>query len=74
MKDSICFPSMKKGDLALLYFPDADPKVATRHLMRWINGCPPLIEELSATGYYASQKIFTSRQVRLIDQHLGSPG
>lgn len=65
---------MKKGDLAQLYFPDADAKVATRHLMRWINGCPPLVEELSATGYHASQKLFTSRQVRLINQHLGSPG
>lgn len=65
---------MKKGDLALLYFPDACTKVATRHLMRWINGCAPLLEELFATGYQTSQKVFTSRQVTLILQHLGSPG
>lgn len=74
MKDSVYFTAMKKVDLALLYFPDSDPKVAIRHLMRWINGCPPLLEELSATGYHASQKIFTSRQVTLINHHLGGPG
>ena len=56
---------MTKGSLALLYFPGSNPRIATRHLMRWINGCPPLMEELSATGYHTSQKVFTSRQVTL---------
>ena len=74
MKDFIYFPSMTKGSLALLYFPGSNPRIATRHLMRWINGCPPLMEELSATGYHTSQKVFTSRQVTLINRHLGSPG
>ena len=55
---------MTKGSLALLYFPGSNPRIATRHLM----------EELSATGYYTSQKVFTSRQVTLINRHLGSPG
>lgn len=73
MKDSFYFPSVKKGDLAVLYFPESAPRVAVRHLMRWINGCPPLLKELSATGYRASQKIFTSRQTALIHYHLGSP-
>lgn len=53
---------MTKGSLALLYFPGSNPRIATRHLMRWINGCPPLMEELSATGYYTSQK--SSRAAR----------
>lgn len=74
MKDFLYLPSMTKGSLALLYFPGSNPRIATRHLMRWINGCPPLMEELSATGYYTSQKVFTSRQVTLINRHLGSPG
>ena len=65
---------MTKGDLSVLYFPGSCSKVATRHLMRWINGCAPLLEELSATGYHASQKRFTTRQVALIRDHLGSPG
>ena len=74
MKDFLYFPSMTKGSLALLYFPGSNPRIATRHLMMWINGCPPLMEELSATGYHTSQKVFTSRQVTLINRHLGSPG
>lgn len=40
MKDFLYFPSMTKGSLALLYFPGSNPRIATRHLMRWINGCP----------------------------------
>ena len=39
MKDFLYFPSMTKGSLALLYFPGSNPRIATRHLMRWINGC-----------------------------------
>ena len=62
MKDFLYFPSMTKGSLALLYFPGSNPRIATRHLMRWINGCPPLMEELSATGYHTSQK--SSRAAR----------
>lgn len=27
---------MNKTETALLYFPDSTPKVAVRHLMRWI--------------------------------------
>ena len=64
---------MKKNELALLYFPGSATKAATRHLMRWINGCPPLLEALRATGYHPSQKIFTARQVALIYGHLGGP-
>ena len=38
--------SMKKSELALLYFPESMPAVATNRLMRWIHGCPPLMKEL----------------------------
>lgn len=41
MKDFLYFPSMTKGSLALLYFPGSNPRIATRHLMRWINGLSP---------------------------------
>lgn len=64
---------MNKTEIALLYFPDSTPKVAVRHLMRWINRCTPLLHELEATGYCSTQKYFTCRQVRLIYYHLGEP-
>ena len=38
--------SMKKSELALLYFPDSTSAVATNRLMRWIYDCPPLMMEL----------------------------
>lgn len=64
---------MMKRELALLYFPEAMPPVATNRLMRWIHGCPPLLAELEAVGYHRSQKWLTSRQVALIVRHLGNP-
>lgn len=65
--------SMKKSELSLLYFPDSMPAVATNRLMRWIHGCPLLMEELEAAGYHRSQKLLTFRQVSLIVRHLGDP-
>ena len=62
MKDFLYFPSMTKGSLALLYFPGSNPRIATRHLMRVDKRLSPLMEELSATGYHTSQKVFTSCQ------------
>lgn len=38
--------SMKKSELALLYFPNSTSAVATNRLMRWIYDCPPLMMEL----------------------------
>jgi len=37
---------MNKTETALLYFPDSTPKVAVRHLMRWIARCAPLLHAL----------------------------
>ena len=80
---------MSKSELALLYFPTITmqtsrylvgtfvelitPESATNRLMRWIYSCPPLLQELEATGYHRSQKLLTSRQVALIVAHLGVP-
>lgn len=65
--------SYSKQELAMLYFPDSDPRTATCHLMRWINRNPTLIQELKATGYYRNSKYFTTRQVCTILDYLGDP-
>lgn len=65
--------SYSKQELALLYFPDSDPRTATNHLMRWINRNPTLQQELRATGYYNHSKYFTTRQVCAILDYLGEP-
>lgn len=64
---------MNKQELALLYFPDAVPETAVRHLMRWVAGCSPLSEALSRTGYQSRNRSLTWRQVLLIRSFLGEP-
>lgn len=62
-----------KQELALLYFPYSDPRVATHHLMRWINRIEPLRREMKATGYNDRCKYFTRRQVCAIIDYIGEP-
>ena len=45
MKDQF----VTKKELALRYFPDSDPRVAVNHLVRWIKGYQPLVDDLNAT-------------------------
>lgn len=69
------FPSgpMTKKSIALLYFPDSEPRTAVNHLMAWIKRNKCLVEELDKTGYVSTSKMFTPRQVRLIAEYLGEP-
>ena len=62
-----------KKELALLYFPDSNPRTAVNHLMVWIRRCTQLWEQLQATGYKTTCKEFTPRQVRAIVAQLGEP-
>lgn len=62
-----------KQELAMLYFPDTDPKTATNHLMRWLNRSPALLEKLKDMHYRRSDKFFTPRQVDLVVDFLGEP-
>ena len=47
-----------KAELAMLYFPDSEPKVAVNHLMRWVYKCKPLMDDLNKTGYRKQAKFF----------------
>ena len=62
-----------KQELALQYFPDATPEVASAHLMRWINRCPSLLKQLEESGYQKNAKEFNPLQVSFIFFHLGEP-
>ncbi len=62
-----------KQELALLYFPDATPAVASAHLRRWIVACKPLYEKLVETGYTRWTKEFNPVQVEYVFFYLGEP-
>lgn len=62
-----------KQELAMLYFPDAEPMCARKHLWRWICNCPQLVDRLNESRLSARSKIFTPRQVALIFDYLGEP-
>lgn len=65
--------SYTKKELALFYFPDASPHTAVNRLMRWINRNAPLLVRLEGLGYCKTARWFTSREVKLIVEHLGEP-
>ena len=62
-----------KKELALLYFPDSQPRTAVRHLNAWIYKCKQLHADLLEMGYQARNKGFTPREVKAIVEQLGEP-
>ena len=68
------FISMKRRDLAKMYFPDMSDVEAVRSLRRWIEGCPQLMSALDELSMpYKKCRILSARQVRIIMEYLGDP-
>ena len=62
-----------KKELALLYFPSADPHVAVNRLMMWIKRCQELHHTLVEQGYKKNVKWLSAREVGMIVRWLGEP-
>jgi|WetSurMetagenome_2_1015567.scaffolds.fasta_scaffold04537_6 hypothetical protein len=62
-----------KSELALLYSPDSQPKVAVATLNRWIRRNKELAKALAAIGYNNNRHTFFSREVALIFKYIGEP-
>ncbi len=73
MEKEFFIRSYTKKELALMFFPESNPRTAANHLRAWIRRCTPLWKILSDTGYKSSSKSFTPRQVKAIVEHLGEP-
>ena len=65
--------SYPKSELALLYFPDADPHVALNRLNSWIRRCHDLDGALQRCHLSPRAKFFSAQAVRLIVEYLGEP-
>ena len=63
-----------KKELALMYFPESNPRTAVNHLMAWIHLCTPLWNELLDMWYRKTSKAFAPKQVKTIVEYLGEPG
>lgn len=65
---------IRKNELAMLYYPDAeDKKKARERLMYEIRKCRSLMAELRKTGYHEKCWTLTPRQVEIIKTYLGDP-
>jgi hypothetical protein len=62
-----------KSELAQAYAPDICQGAALNRLALWIKTNSRLTEALRETDYRVTQRMFTSRQVALIFEHLGEP-
>lgn len=65
--------SLSKAQLALLYAPNLTQGAAVNRLMAWLHRDEATMQKLYASGYYKTQKVFTSRQVAIIIDFLGEP-
>ena len=65
--------SYDKAELALLYFPKSDAKVALYRLNRWIKNIPELTTSLRECHVAKCAKYFSRHQVELIIEYLDEP-
>jgi len=70
MKKKIVYSHM---EVALMFFPDIQPKSASRQLTRWIFRDDELMAELLQAGYTRGQRLYSPAQVSIIFDHLGDP-
>ena len=63
-----------RRSLALMYFPDTNPRQAVRRLNEWIKRCRPLHEQLTHDGRkFEKRRNLTIREAMLIFKYLGEP-
>lgn len=62
------------AELAMLYFPNIQPKSASSQLRKWIRHSSRLTSRLEQLEYRPHQKLLMPAQIRCIVNHLGEPG
>ena len=68
------FLTVKRRDLAKLYFREMSDVEAVRSLRRWIEGCPKLMSALEDLSRPFKERLdLRATQVRIIMEYLGDP-
>ena len=65
--------SLTKSEIAWQFSPNLTQNAALNRLHRWIHGDQELLAALRATGYHDRQRVFTSKQLVLIYEYIGTP-
>ena len=65
--------SYSHKELAMLYFPDIQPKSASQRFTLWITRDEELLDELLKAGYSKKQHLYTPLQTDILFNHLGIP-
>ncbi len=65
--------SYGKSELAMLYFPHSQKKIAINRLTRWIKNIPPLYEQLQHFNVSKDANFYSRPQVKLIVDYLCEP-
>ena len=65
--------SYPKSELAMLYFPNSQPRAAVNHMNEWIKRCQPLKAVLADCHQCRYAKFWSAKAVRLIVDYLGEP-
>ena len=65
--------SYTRRSLAMLYFPDCEPRNAVRRLTGMIKRCTDLYEQLTRCSSFDKRQNLTIRETRLIVDYLGLP-
>nr|WP_298559474.1 DUF4248 domain-containing protein [uncultured Prevotella sp.] len=65
--------SYGKSELAMLYFPHSQKKIAINRLTRWIKNIPPLYEQIQHFNVSKDANFYSRPQVKLIVDYLCEP-
>lgn len=65
--------SLTKSEIAWQFSPNLTQNAALNRLHRWIHGDQKLLSALYAAGYHDRQRVFTSKQLALIYEYIGTP-
>lgn len=63
----------RKGELALMYFPESSKTTAIRSLRRWMINEEELMKDLASVGYDKNRQYLHKHEVALIVKYFGEP-